>query len=142
MADDLQRSLPISPGPIDPSVRCWIAALDSWLVGARRLGHELELCLAPWGLTEALFSLLWACGQVPRTGLSQSELAQQTGLSPAHVSGLVELLRRRGWLAGGRAAHDRRRQVWQLTVEGQETLEAACHRLAANLAPRWRREAA
>lgn len=142
MADEAPLTFPSLPRSADPSGRPWIAALDAWLVGARRLGHDLELCLAPWGLTEALFSLLWASGQAPRSGLSQSELAHRSGLSPAHVSGLVEQLRRRGWLAGGRAAHDRRRQVWQLTDEGQQTLDAACQRLAEQLAPEWRREAA
>ncbi len=44
-------------------------------------------------------------------------------VSPAHVSGLVEQLRRKGLLEGHRPVTDRRRQLWRLTPDGCKTLE-------------------
>jgi DNA-binding MarR family transcriptional regulator len=90
----------------------------------RSLREELSSHAVPLGLTQAQFSLLWACRQAPPEGLSQNELAIGLALSPAHVSGQVEQLRAKGWLAGQRRAPDRRRQVWQLTAEGDARLES------------------
>jgi DNA-binding MarR family transcriptional regulator len=43
-------------------------------------------------------------------------------VSPAQLSGLVERLGERGWLAGRRPLHDRRRQYWQTTPVGAALL--------------------
>lgn len=73
-------------------------------------------------LSEPQFALLWACGNCA-AGLSQCELAVRLAVSPAHISGLVEQLSNRGLIAGERAAHDRRRQIWRLTSDGRATVE-------------------
>jgi DNA-binding MarR family transcriptional regulator len=78
---------------------------------------------SPQGISEAQFSLLWACRQAPPGGLSQNELAQSLAWSAAHISGQVEQLRAKGLLTGHRRAPDRRRQVWQLTDQGHCQLE-------------------
>jgi DNA-binding MarR family transcriptional regulator len=92
---------------------------------------ELARHAAPLAITPSQFSLLWACSEAPPTGLGQNELAAVLALSPAHVSAQVEQLRARGLLVGHRKAPDRRRQVWQLTNEGDDRLQAL---LAALLA--------
>jgi DNA-binding MarR family transcriptional regulator len=96
----------------------------------RSLRDDLSRHTLPLGITQAQFSLLWACRQAPPDGLSQNELASGLALSPAHVSGQVEQLRAKGWLAGERRAPDRRKQVWQLTPEGDARLEAVLAALA------------
>lgn len=77
------------------------------------------------GLSESEFHLLWACHQRREQPPSQNDLAQTLGLSPAQVSCLVEQLRKQDWIAGTRAALDRRKQVWRLTDTGISTLSAA-----------------
>ena len=89
----------------------------------RTLRDDLSQFSVPLGLTQAQFSLLWACRNAPPEGLSQNELALNLALSPAHVSGQVEQLRSRGWLSGQRRAPDRRKQVWQLTPSGNDRLQ-------------------
>lgn len=89
----------------------------------RTLRDELSRFSLPVGLTQGQFSLLWACRQAPPEGLSQNELALSLALSPAHVSGQVEQLRVKGWLAGERRAPDRRKQVWRLTPAGDDRLQ-------------------
>jgi DNA-binding MarR family transcriptional regulator len=85
-------------------------------------------------LTEPQFALLWACGRTD-VGLSQNELATRIGLSPAHVSGLVEQLSERQLVTGERAAHDRRRQVWVLSGLGRSTLLSVLTELESWSAP-------
>jgi DNA-binding MarR family transcriptional regulator len=71
------------------------------------------------------FSLLWVCHESAGDGIAQNELSALLGVSSAHVSGLVEQLRCRGWITGHRAAEDRRRQLWKLTRKGRALLDAA-----------------
>lgn len=112
---------PLSTG--SPALR-WTELAESLGRCERRLREDLGGQALPAGLSHAQFSLLWACRQAPPQGLSQNELAATLALSPAHVSGQVEHLRARGLLAGHRRAPDRRRQVWQLTSEGESQLES------------------
>lgn len=112
---------PLSTG--SPALR-WAELAESLGRCERRLREDLTQQAMPAGLSQAQFSLLWACHQAPPQGLSQNELAALLALSPAHVSGQVEQLRSRGLLAGHRRAPDRRRQVWQLTAEGESQLES------------------
>ena len=136
---------PHQPAPPGESALRW-AELAQWLGCCERaLREDLARHAVPLDLPHAHFSLLWACRQAPSEGLSQSELASLLALSPAHVSGQVEQLRARGWLAGERKAPDRRRQVWQLTAEGNSQLEALlvalmqwAERLEDELAPQGR----
>jgi DNA-binding MarR family transcriptional regulator len=113
---------PLAAG--SPALR-WAELAESLGRCERRLREDLAQQALPTGLSQAHFSLLWACCQAPPQGLSQNELAAALALSPAHVSGQVEQLRARGLLAGHRRAPDRRKQVWQLTVQGESQLESA-----------------
>lgn len=110
--------------------RPWAELLELLTRCERSLRDELAKRTGPHGLSEAQFSLLWACRQSPPGGLSQNELAQTLALSAAHVSGQVEQLRMKGLLAGHRRAPDRRRQVWQLTDDGQQRFESLLDELA------------
>jgi DNA-binding MarR family transcriptional regulator len=90
----------------------------------RLVRHELTRALAVHGVGESQFSILWICQQACGEGISQSDIASRLAISTAHVSGLVEQLRRAGWLDGHRDEADRRRQVWRTTVAGQNFVAA------------------
>jgi DNA-binding MarR family transcriptional regulator len=105
------------------ATRSWLELSGLLSRCERLLRDELAQRSSQHGLSDAQLSLLWMCSQAPPAGLSQSELAQALALSAAHISGQVEQLRSRGLLAGQRSAPDRRRQVWQLTGEGQARLD-------------------
>ncbi len=102
----------------------WAELLELLARSERLLRDELAERTGPRGISEAQFSLLWACKHAPPAGLSQNELAQSLTLSAAHISGQVEQLRAKGLLAGCRRPPDRRRQVWQLTDQGNLQLES------------------
>ncbi len=134
-----------------PPIECPIASTDvaelaRWLARARRWADAVDGCLAPLGLSQAPFGILWACSRAPSLGIAQSDLAIATGLSPAHISALVEQMRRKDWLRCDRAAQDRRRQLWQLTPLGREQFLGACQALETLLGatlpcsstPRWK----
>jgi len=106
------------------SARQCIELAERISVCGRKLHDELSHLVGRWQLSPPQFSLLWACRHARSEGSSQNELAGVMAVSPAHVSGLVEQLRRKGLLVGHRAAVDRRRQLWRLTPDGRDTLEA------------------
>jgi len=108
----------------------WVELIGSISLCGRRLRTQVAERLAGQDLNEPQLWLLWACRKVDEVGLSQSELARGLAVSAAHVSQLVEQLRRRGWLEGQRSSRDRRRQLWRLTAEGRLALDAALVRLA------------
>ena len=127
-----QQSLPVSSvlvshiahestSPIDR----WIALAEQIAICGRMLRSRLTERANSAGLREVEFSILWACEYGPASGIAQSELAAGLAVSPAHVSGLVEQLRRKGLLEARRAPADRRRQLWRLTPSGKATLESA-----------------
>jgi len=89
------------------------------------LGREAEA----HQISLAGLSILWACRGAVREGMSQTDLARGLLLSPAHVSGLVEQLRRRGLLEGRRPAADRRRQLWRLTAAGETLCQGTAYHL-------------
>ncbi|MBX9790038.1 MAG: MarR family transcriptional regulator [Pirellulales bacterium] len=111
--------LPRSAG----SIPRWVAVLENLAASARGIRHGLARTLAGRDVGESQFSILWSCQQAQRVGISQSELAQRLAISTAHISGLVEQLRRAGWLEGQRDPQDRRRQVWRTTPAGQALCE-------------------
>lgn len=113
------------------------ATLRSWLrlvmqVGtvARAARRQLAVQVAGSELSEQEFLVLWLCDDATLTPRSQGELADVVGVSPAQMSGLVDRLRRRDLLQFERLGRDRRRQVWQLTVEGRALLTEVCRQLA------------
>jgi DNA-binding MarR family transcriptional regulator len=103
--------------------RRWTEIIERISLCSRLLRGGLADRTARRGISEPFFLLLWASAEASVAGMSQSELASTTGLSPAHISGLVEQLRRKGLLDGHRSAPDRRRQLWRLTPAGRATLE-------------------
>jgi DNA-binding MarR family transcriptional regulator len=109
-----------TPAPADVSDWADLVELIALCARMTRVNWHRQLEGPP--LNEVQFSLLWLCRLAPADGLSQNELVAALAISPAHISGQVEQLRQRGWLAGQRAASDRRRQLWQLTPSGQNWL--------------------
>lgn len=113
-----------------PTTRQW----THWLIQLTRVNRQLRAALAQagrsYGLTEAELLILWGiqlqedkeatlhCSQL-RTCFNQAELTG-VGYSAAQISNLVERLRTKGFLIGERSSHDRRRQLWTITAEGQE----------------------
>jgi DNA-binding MarR family transcriptional regulator len=66
--------------------------------------------------------LLLACAAELGEACRQSDLVERLGCSPAHVSGVVERLRQRGWMTADRPVGDRRRQCWRVTPAGSSAL--------------------
>jgi DNA-binding MarR family transcriptional regulator len=110
-----------SPDTDSRSVR-WLDLAERISFCGRLLRTGLDRRLEACGLGAGQFSILWACHETP-SGAGQSALAEMLAVSPAHVSGLVEQLRGRGLLVARRPASDRRRQLWQVTPEGQLLVE-------------------
>jgi DNA-binding MarR family transcriptional regulator len=109
----------------------WIEVLEGVAASTRLVRHELTRALAVHGVGESQFSILWICQQASSAGISQSDIACRLAISTAHVSGLVEQLRRSGWLDGHRDTADRRRQVWRTTAAGENFVAALVASLAA-----------
>jgi DNA-binding MarR family transcriptional regulator len=99
------------------------------VVIGRRCQRAILALLDEAQLTDTQLLVLWGIDQIfPASGgngVGQSEVAQSLGISPAQISGLVEQLRKQGDLDCRRAAHDRRQQLWQLTVAGRARLQQA-----------------
>ncbi len=108
----------------DGPVVGWIELAEQICIRGRKLHDELSRLVGRWQLSPPQFSLLWVWRLTPGEGWGQNELAAALAVSPAQVSGLVEQLRRKGLLEGRRPAADRRRQLWRLTPDGRDTLEA------------------
>lgn len=113
--------------PACPASR-WVGLTEHISLCGRLLRNHLAVQAEKAGLNEPQLSLLWACQAAGPEGIGQNDLAQRLLVSPAHVSGLVEQLRRKRLLAGRRDVADRRRQIWRLTARGRAELE---HILAA-----------
>jgi DNA-binding MarR family transcriptional regulator len=99
----------------------------------------LVACLQPWDLGYVEFLVLGICARAPVGGTHQRDLVAATGASAAHLSGMVEQLRRRGWLVAERGPQDRRQQIWRLADEGRRwfaELQAALAATAEKLSQR------
>jgi DNA-binding MarR family transcriptional regulator len=107
----------------ESSAVSWLHLVERIAVCSRLLRAALDNQMAACDLNPSQFSVLWACYH-QCAGVGQSELAEVLAVSPAHVSGLVEQLRRRKLLAGHRPSADRRRQLWRLTAHGQSCVES------------------
>ena len=111
----------------------WIETIRRLTIGVRSLRHELAECLHGSQLSETEFLLLWSCYRAGHKGVAQIELAARTGTSKAQTSVLVEALRQKALLESHRPRHDRRRQFWQLTSAGHETVERVVHEIAGQV---------
>jgi len=90
-------------------------------------GRRAVRALADWaqrfGLGEPEFQVLWSLRWSHEAGLDQTSLAKSIACSPAQVSATVERIRLRGWIAQRHSPSDRRRNLWQLTAEGNQLLD-------------------
>lgn len=97
----------------------WLRLVEAMAFCGRQLRRTLGEVAAPAGLSDTECLILWACCEAPPEGQGQHELVTLLGVSPAQLSGLVERLSSQGWIVARRPAHDRRRQYWKLTPQGQ-----------------------
>lgn len=118
---------PESVDRAEPAVR-WLQLVERVAVCSRLLRAGLDQRMAACQLNPSQFSILWACHHA-ESGSGQSQLAELLAVSPAHISGLVEQLRRRKLLAGHRPSTDRRRQLWRLTPQGRQAVESVLESL-------------
>ena len=93
------------------------------VVGGRRAARVLTSWSRQFDLNEPDFQVLWTLRLVAPECLDQATLAGRLVLSPAQVSATVERLRARSWIVRTPSWNDRRRNLWQLTIQGQRTLE-------------------
>ena len=91
-----------------------------------RCRREFAPTLASLDLRETDILVLLICSVEEQVGASQKMLANQTGVSTAKMSSMVERLGKNGWLTSQRSSIDRRVQHWQLTTKGRQVLELAC----------------
>lgn len=99
-----------------------LSALRALTATDRQMRSTLAQLARPYGLNDTQSLVLHCCAAAAETGASQSELAEQLGISPAAISDLVERMRRQQLLVGDRSPTDRRRQVWQVTDDGRAAL--------------------
>ncbi|SDT68211.1 MarR family winged helix-turn-helix transcriptional regulator [Jiangella sp. DSM 45060] len=94
---------------------------------ATKWGALLDRTLAPFGLTQAQFSVLATLYGVTRAGgkPSQRELSDHTGLDPVFVSKLVRTLEGNGLLLRTADPADSRAVRLALTDRGADVIEAA-----------------
>lgn len=107
----------------------WASIVQLLTVSSRKLRRVFGQRAGTLDLSETQFLLLFACGGVDG-GLCQSDLAEQTGLSAAQASGLVEQLERRGLLEVGRSATDRRRRLCRPSGQGRAHLDQVLNQVA------------
>lgn len=110
--------------PLATPANRWFALTEQLSFCGQSLRHQMFQHAESYALNDVQLSLLWACVTAPPPGQSQNELAQRLLISPAHVSGLVEQLRRKKLVRGHRDAADRRRQLWRATESGRATVQA------------------
>ena len=129
MATDFPRPAPAS---LSPAEEATLRAVEHWAeisAAAVRSRLPLDQVTCSRGYDALTLAVLTLCGTALTDGCSQQELLTRLPTSPAHLSGLLERLRRQGLLDSHRAAQDRRRQQWQLTTQGQTLLKELCTHL-------------
>ncbi|PAT37484.1 MarR family winged helix-turn-helix transcriptional regulator [Vandammella animalimorsus] len=77
--------------------------------------------LAPHGLSEGRFVLLFLLDAAEGAALAPNALAEQAGISRATVTGLLDGLQREGLIERQPDAHDRRALRIVLTAQGRRT---------------------
>jgi MarR family transcriptional regulator, negative regulator of the multidrug operon emrRAB len=87
---------------------------------ASLIDHDCAIQLAPHGLTEARFVVLFLLDSSPQ-GLAPKDIAQRAGITRATVTGLLDGLERDGLIARIADHGDRRALQIHLTTEGKQT---------------------
>lgn len=117
-------------GPVDPGV-----ALDGLFELAQALGALMEEGITGHGLTRARAGVLWVL--LPHNGpMTQRAIADVLGVTPRHVTGLLDILQADGYISRARHPTDRRATWVELTHHGYEVathLRSGRHALAAEL---------
>lgn len=99
-----------------------VIAFDKAFELAERIGGPMEGELAERGLTPGRAGLLLVLHQNGGP-LVQRQLAELLGCTPRHVTALVDVLERDGWVGRGPHPTDRRATLVRLTERGQETAD-------------------
>lgn len=100
-------------------------AWEGFLYAHDRVWREVEDGLASLDVSMAEYSALALLGQVGRTGMRMSELAQRRVMSTGGFTRMADRLERRGLIERRRAAEDGRGYVAILTDEGRTLLRKA-----------------
>lgn len=85
---------------------------------------------AELGLTQKQVSVLWLAHDTP--GIAQTDLAARLQMDRATTMAIVHALERRGLLARGHVAGDKRRVALSLTADGEAALAAAREAIAVH----------
>lgn len=88
---------------------------------AAAIDRDCAALLAPHGLSEGRFVLLFLLDAAGEDGLAPKDLAQRAGISRATVTGLLDGLQREGLIERQPDAHDRRALRIVLTAQGRRT---------------------
>jgi len=132
------RSRMNSPGdqPKAPlSLAPWPQLMRAWGAWERTVRQDWRQLVAPFGLSDQQWLLLWFAGEATAPGRPQTDLADDLNVSPAQACLLLEDLRQRALMSATRCPPDRRRQYWQPTAAGRELLLACDEQLR-----RWQTE--
>ncbi len=89
---------------------------------SRRLRHDFDQLLEPFGLTAVQFALLQRLSQVD--GLVQAELGRRMAIEPATLTGIVQRLERDGWVRRDCDPDNRRLQRVWLTEKARDAMPA------------------
>lgn len=100
------------------------ALIEQLLELTGRLHSRLAEPCESQGVSASRFAVLRAIADVNDQGCSQTQLADQLGLSESNVCSLVERMRVNGLLFRFRSKTDRRRSVLMLTDEGRQLADA------------------
>ncbi|GAA5233412.1 MarR family transcriptional regulator [Verticiella sediminum] len=103
---------------------------------AAQIDRECAAALAPHGLSEGRFVMLFLLAGVPQ-GLAPHVLAERAGVTRATVTGLLDGLERDALLERHRDPADRRGLHVRLTAKGGELAEAVFARHAQWIATRF-----
>lgn len=120
-------SLVADSSPLRVARECEVSPAEALMDLVHRVGQchrllrqVLNDSLASEEINDTAFLAMWLCASADSPGISQSELTAATGTSAAQMSGLLDRLRRHGWMTSVRLEGDRRRQWWRLTPAGQQ----------------------
>lgn len=110
----------LDPSATESFLKLLRAGDEAFRVVAQQLGHH-EISHGRFGVLMALWRR--TRGTEPKTALTPAELADQTGVTRATMTGLIDTLERDGLVERKPAPDDRRMTTVQLTTAGIETIQ-------------------